>query len=254
MLAMTDHREKDIKFHADIAAAYDYLTVEPRELPIELLFKNIDRQIRPSHLMIDLGCGTGHMLCRHNDKFQKVIGVDHSREMLDQAEAKPDLKQEKISFILSDIDGFLDAYTGPQPDFVSIVGFLHHLEKHELTQILKKIHNFLVAGGQVLIAEPILCAKTPQLVTWINSKSILNKRLAKAMPPHTEDPDEEPLVEHDLIKSINEAGFQITSTNKAYDIIHLNYPPKFWEKIFFRLVSFLYNGKNGDVIAILAGK
>jgi hypothetical protein len=123
-----------------------------------------------------------------------------------------------------------------------------------LSRILKRVFNILVVGGQVLIAEPILCAKVPRLISWINSKSILNRRLEKAMPPHTEHPDEEPLDENDLIKSIDEAGFHIILKNKGFDIIHLYYPPQIWEKIFIRLVSFLFGNENGDVIAILAEK
>lgn len=251
---MNSHREKDIKFHADIAAVYDYLTLEPREFLTELLFKKIDKEVRPSNLMIDLGCGTGQMLCRHRQLFSKQIGVDHSREMLDQAKTKSELNNEKITFIHSDINKFLGEYIGPQPDFITIVGFLHHLEKQELTSILKKIHAVLVQGGQILIAEPILSDEVPKLVGWINKNSILIRRLAKAMPDHAEHPDEEPLDEHDLIKSIEEAGFNRKSTIKGYEIFHLNYPAKVWEKLFFRLVSFFYGEKKGNVIAILAEK
>lgn len=251
---MSSHREKDIKFHADIAAVYDYMTLEPREFLTELLFKKIDKQIHPSNLMIDLGCGTGQMLCRHRHLFNKQVGVDHSREMLDQAEAKPDLNNEKITFIHSDINEYLGTYTGPQPDFITVVGFLHHLEKQELALILKKINNLLAKGGQILIAEPILSAEVPKLVSWINRNSILVDRLSEAMPAHAEDPDEEPLEERDLLKAIEEAGFRRKLTIKGYEIFHLNYPPKLWEKFFLRLVSFYYGKKNGNVVAILAEK
>ncbi len=251
---MSSHREKDIKFHADIATVYDYLTLEPREFLTELLFKKIDRKIRPSNLMIDLGCGTGQMLYRYRHLFNQQVGVDHSREMLDQAEAKSDLDSEKITFIHADINNFLGTYTGPQPDFITIVGFLHHLEKQEITLILKKIHNILITGGQILIAEPILSDRVPKLVNWINRNSIIVDRLAEAMPVHAEHPDEAPLEEHDLLMSIKEAGFKRKSTIKGYEIFHLNYPPKPWEKFFLRLVSWFYSERNGNVVAILAEK
>lgn len=192
--------------------------------------------------MIDLGCGTGHMLSRHQHRFHKSIGVDHSQEMLDQAQAKPELSSEKITFIHSDIESFLNTYIGPQPDFVTVVGFLHHLEKHELTLILKRISNFLVSGGQILIAEPVMSSEVPKLINWINGKSILHERLSRAMPAHTEDPDEEPLNEDYLFKSIDEAGFERKLTTKGYDILHLNHPAKFWERLFLRFVSLIYGG------------
>lgn len=32
--------------------------------------------------MLDLGCGTGHMVMRFGHLFEKVVAVDHSAEML----------------------------------------------------------------------------------------------------------------------------------------------------------------------------
>lgn len=158
---MDDHKEKDIKYHADIAEVYDYLTLEPRKCLTEILFKAIDKQIQPAKLMIDLGCGTGQMLCRYGHLFEKKIGVDHSREMMEQAESKPALKGANTTFIHSDIDGFLEAYTGEQPDFISIVGFLHHLEKSELTSMLSKINKILPGGGGFLLLSRY-CRRTFQ--------------------------------------------------------------------------------------------
>lgn len=251
---MSSHSDKDIQFHADIATVYDYLTLDPRKFLTNILFKKIDKQIKSSNLMIDLGCGTGQMLCRYKQLFNNQIGVDHSGEMLEQAREKPELSSEKTVLIHSDIDKFLGEYTGPQPNFVTIVGFLHHLQKQELTAILKKIHTILVQGGQILIAEPILSVSVPKLVSKINENSILVERLKTSMPDHAEHPDEEPLDEQDLIKSIEEAGFSRKSTTKGYEIFHLNYPPPIWEKAFFRLLSLYYGTKKGNVIAILAEK
>ena len=174
--------------------------------------------------------------------------------MLDQASAKPELENEKVTFIHSDINKFLREYTGPQPDFITIVGFLHHLEKQELALILEKINNILILGGQILIAEPVLSDSVPKLVGWINENSILIDRLKSSMPEHAEHPDEEPLDENDLIKSIEEAGFHRKSTIKGYEIFHLNYPARIWEKFFFRILSLIYGEKKGNVIAILAEK
>jgi len=45
-----------------------------------------------------------------------------------------------------------------------------------------------------------------------------------------------------------------TAVIKGYEIFHLNYPPKLWEKIFLRTVSLFYGERNGNVIAVLAEK
>lgn len=251
---MDEHKEKDIRYYADIAEVYDYLTLEPRKHLTEILFKDIDKQIQPARLMIGLGCGTGQMLCRYGHLFEKKIGVDHSREMMDQAESKPALKHTKTTFIHSDIDGFLDTFTGEQPDFISIVGFLHHLEKSELASMLSKINKILPRGGWILIAEPILSESVPKLVSWINARSILIERLSEVMPADTEDPDEAPLEELDLLRTIDDAGFKRKLTVKGYEIFHINYPPSLWERAFLSAVSFFYGKKKGNVVAILAQK
>lgn len=74
------------------------------------------------------------------------------------------------------------------------------------------------------------------------------------MPADTEDPDEAPLEELDLLRSIDDAGFKRKLTVKGYEIFHMNYPPSLWERVFLSTVSFFYGKKKGNVIAILAEK
>lgn len=89
---MDAHKELDKKYHARIAHLYDYITVEPRAYPNELLLRPIDRFIKPAGTMLDLGCGTGHMFMRYRKYPRQIIAVDHSREMLAEAKRKPSVR------------------------------------------------------------------------------------------------------------------------------------------------------------------
>jgi ubiquinone/menaquinone biosynthesis C-methylase UbiE len=252
---MSEHKDKDIQFHAEIAAVYDYLTVEPREYANELLFREIGKQINPGNLMIDLGCGTGHMLDRYGGRFANNIGVDHSSEMLAQARHKLARSGRTISLINSDVDNWLDDYTGPLPEFVTAVGFLHHLEKEELKSAISRFYQLVAPGGRLLVAEPIYARRTPNLVEKMNSNSILNDRLIAVMPAGAEEPDEEPLHEAALLEALDESGFHRVVTNKGFDVLHRQYPPGLTEKIrIWFLMNFCGPRKQGDVIAILAEK
>ena len=85
---MDEHRIKDKDYHAKTAHVYDHIVVEPRNFANSILFGHFDKYIGPGNLMIDLGCGTGHMLNRYRGRFSKQIGVDHSPEMLVHAKRK----------------------------------------------------------------------------------------------------------------------------------------------------------------------
>jgi ubiquinone/menaquinone biosynthesis C-methylase UbiE len=75
----------------DIATSYDKaraLAPETRELWQHLLSGHIDR--RAVSLIIDLGCGTGRFSELLAGQFEaRVIGIDPSRKMVEQARLKP---------------------------------------------------------------------------------------------------------------------------------------------------------------------
>jgi ubiquinone/menaquinone biosynthesis C-methylase UbiE len=250
---MSDHAEKDKQFHAEMALVYDYVTVEPRSIANHILFKPFDRLIRTGRLMLDLGCGTGHMLLRYSGKCPEQIGVDHSPEMLDIARRKLAAQNGTVSFVVSDVQEYLERYSGEAPDFVTCVGFLHHLQMDELKEMIGLIHGVLAPGGQLLVAEPIHAPDPPRLVSWLNGKSILVKRLAQSMPAGLEDPDEEPLLEENLLESLTAAGFSIARINKGIDVFPLTEKSGWFDSALIWLQCHLFR-KSGDVIAVLAEK
>ena len=100
MTNRSDHEEKDIVYHAAIAHEYDSVIVQPRELANEILFGRIEEAIPSGGRMLDLGCGTGHSVLRFGRRFDAVIGVDHSPEMLAQARDKLESAQTDNTVLL----------------------------------------------------------------------------------------------------------------------------------------------------------
>lgn len=251
---MDSHALKDQQYHADIARVYDYITNEPRQYPNELLFRPIDRLLKPAGLLLDLGCGTGQMFLRHGHLAGQIIAVDHSKEMLAEAAAKSkSAGLEHVTFVEQDLDEFLDLNQVLRADLITCVGVLHHLNQEGLLEFLKKIHSILKPQGQLLIAEPIYSSRVPEIVHARNRRSILIKRLQECMPPETTDPDEEPLHEAALVQAIGEAGFRIRKKSRGFELFHVTDPLSFTEKLIIRSIYALY-ANGGDVIAVLLEK
>ena len=105
-------------------------------------------------------------------------------------------------------------------------------------------------GGQLVLAEPIYSDAVPTIVAERNAKSILPGRLDESIPQHTEDPDEEPLNEQDLLGAIADAGFNIIVKSKGFELFHVSDPITQWERLLIRAIYWRYRNR-GDVIAML---
>ena len=83
---MSSHAQQDIEHHQVVAPHYDELVNEPRKVLSGIVFRQMG-QLLPgaAGAMLDLGAGTGNMSARFGERFERVVLVDHSRAMLDQA-------------------------------------------------------------------------------------------------------------------------------------------------------------------------
>lgn len=251
---MDPHAEKDKDYHARIASVYDYVTNEPRRYPNELLFRPIDRVIRPAERMLDLGCGTGQMIFRYGHLARHITAVDHSRHMLAEARRKASEKGwHHIDFVESDLHDFVSANGSLEAGLITCVGVLHHLEPPMLTRFVGEIASLLTPGGQLVIAEPINADGVPEFIRRRNQRSVLVERLQECMPPEAEDPDEEPLEESHFFRSLDEGNLNVSVQSKGFEMFHVNEPITLTEKLFIRYVYFRYRHR-GDVLAVMAEK
>lgn len=131
------------------AGVYDYFMnffgfYKPQEILKHL-------QSKPSDVILDVGGGTGYISSKIKKESKKVIVLDDSKKMLDQAKKYSDLdlchaKAQKIPFP--------DSYF----DTVTCIDSLHHIKDidvslAEITRVLKKngtilIYDFHIKGFQ----------------------------------------------------------------------------------------------------------
>ena len=100
---------------------------------------------RPGELIVDLGCGTGHLTAEIADRATSVEGLDSDPAMIARAEREhPDLR-----FRLADATNF----TVPAPvDAVFSNATLHWIRERDQAGVLEAVHTALRPGGR-FVAE-----------------------------------------------------------------------------------------------------
>jgi SAM-dependent methyltransferase len=240
------HERKDIEYHAAIAAEYDRVVVEPRRHSIDALFRPLHKLLPPHKgAMLDLGCGTGHMLCRYAAGFDRVVAVDHSLEMLAGAQSNArNAGLAHVEFDRGDAFEFLRSRRGEKFDLITCVGFLHHLEQRRIAEIFALIESLLAADGLFVFAEPVETAdREPWPITWWNAS--FRSR------PHeyshaAEDPDEAPLQISRLRQDAASAGLRIVGEGRGWEIFPRHEPPSRLDALAIPLLHRLF-GAAGPV-------
>jgi len=120
--------------------------------------------------LLELGSGTGfatvQVLNYHPDI--KIVGIDHSPDMIHYARLKPELVD--VSFSEQDIR---DPWPGGQYDVILTTLCLHHICEKDRRDLLKRIHNHLAPRG-VFICGDIIRPESNMIeeiyrVRWIRS-------------------------------------------------------------------------------------
>lgn len=144
-------RAKDLAFHDQVAG--DWVSLRD-ELFGDGAFSErvLDSLGRPEGLA-DLGCGPGVLLPRLAERAQRVIGIDNSNAMLDQARTtlrgQPDGVTERIELRLGALEHL--PLADAEVDAVLINMVLHHLA--DPPAVLCEVQRVLGPGGRVVVCD-----------------------------------------------------------------------------------------------------
>lgn len=237
---MTGFYEKDIHYHNVIANEYDCVVVQPRAVANDLAFARFDDLIPTGGRMLDLGCGTGHMLLRYASRFESVRGVDHSHGML--AEASRLLAAARIKHVELTEAALMPWLEAEQSrfDLITAVGVLHHQPHEELGRLMGLIRERMHEGSTLLIAEPLagLEEKPPR---WLERWNQQSHAARLTYSEHPEDPDEAPVDFDTLKQSLSEGRLKIARFERGTEVFPRNAEPSWRDKLVAKIATRLYS-------------
>lgn len=105
-----------------------------------------------TRLALDVGCGTGNLVCELAKKGTSAIGIDFAREMINIAQEKArKLKCKKAEFECCSIFDFrfeLNTY-----DVISANGFIEYISYQKIEQLLNLSWKALRLGGSLILGS-----------------------------------------------------------------------------------------------------
>jgi len=109
----------------------------------------ISNDLEGFHVAADLGCGTGELMSYLKNKAGRVIGVDSSQKMLEEARKRFAGHNGDVDLRLGELE-HLPMKDG-EADLAVISLALHHLSEPQFA--VKEASRVLVKGGTLIVAE-----------------------------------------------------------------------------------------------------
>jgi ubiquinone/menaquinone biosynthesis C-methylase UbiE len=183
---VTERARRDIEYHRLTAAEYDdSVTREHAVYHQHSLVPWLDRVASENGgVAVDLGCGTGVVSLALAERGFRVIGVDHSPEMLEIARRKVE-----AAGLGKDVDLREGSVLDPEipagsVDIVTCQGLLHHLE--DLDPCVDVIARTLRPAGRFYISEPTADPAPPGRA--VAAAVALAMRVRRALRPGARPP------------------------------------------------------------------
>ena len=157
-------------------------------------------RLGPETRALEVGCGTGLFTGLFAESGARIIAVDISEELLEQARART-YPGDRVAFLEA---RFEDCHErGP---FDAIVGssVLHHLD---IEPALRRMYELLVPGGRICFAEP----------NYLNPQVFIERRFRRFFPQVS--PDETAFVRWTLGRLLTDTGFEDVHI-RPFDWLH----------------------------------
>ena len=101
---------------------------------------------------LDIGCGTGELVCEIGKLSVPAVGVDYSPEMIELAASKA--VAEAVPLAKFECCSVFDYESQPNSfDLISANGFIEYISVAELDQLLDKVSEALEPGGSFVVGS-----------------------------------------------------------------------------------------------------
>lgn len=117
----------------------------------DFVLKVIDEREK-TKIALDIGCGTGDLVCEMASRGIDAIGVDFAKEMIEIAEGNAKkVKKGKARFECCSIFDF--QFDPDKYDVISANGFIEYISYKELDQLLNLSWKALKMGGSLVLGS-----------------------------------------------------------------------------------------------------
>ncbi|MDQ1253384.1 MAG: hypothetical protein QG646_2551 [Euryarchaeota archaeon] len=103
--------------------------------------------------LLDFGCGAGELLVYYAPRYERVVGVDFSASMLDEANKRiRKNKCENVSLIQADDKTVWDKLE-LSFDRITAAGVFQYLTYQEIDEFISNASNYLNKGGKIVLFD-----------------------------------------------------------------------------------------------------
>lgn len=175
------HEEEAENYEGDKSEIYNVREQERINSAIEEAKEQIETD-SPTSKALDVGCGTGNVLEKLIPKFDCVVGIDLSKEMLSRAKLNHLDRGENLTLVRGRIANL------PFPDncfdMVSAYSVLHHLPS--FSDPISEISRVLKEGGVFYVDHEPIGRGNLLVQLYIKTCDVLNGKHVDGLPPYEE--------------------------------------------------------------------
>jgi len=162
LFARTARRRGDFAFDESVAAVFDDMLERSIPFYVEqqaMISELVARHWQPETLLVDLGCSTGCTLVSSCSRLPaaRAVGVDASEPMLAKAEAVLARAGigDRVTLRAADLEAGISGLGLEPASVVTCCWTLQFLRRDRRDRILREIHDLLVPGGALVLAEKV---------------------------------------------------------------------------------------------------